>query len=212
MIKPMTQHGSDTRERILQAALEAFSERGFDGARTRDIAARADVTVGLLQYYFGSKPKLWKAAVDLAFLEMSGGLETLLADPRPADDRERLRSVIRAQIRFVARRPEFVRLMHDEGKRRGPRMRWLADRHVKPLYERFVPLIERAQEQGILPDGIAPAHFVYLLIGAVSMIFHQAEECRRIAGFDPTDEESVAAHTRAVEYLLLGPPNQENPS
>ena len=36
---------SDTPERILKAALETFSEKGFEGAKTRDIAARARVTL-----------------------------------------------------------------------------------------------------------------------------------------------------------------------
>ena len=55
---------SDTRERILRAALEAFSENGFEGATTREIATRAGVPLGLLQYHFGAKPKLWRAAVE----------------------------------------------------------------------------------------------------------------------------------------------------
>ena len=54
--------GSDARERILEAALAAFAENGFDGSKTRDIASRADVTLGLVQYYYGSKLNLWKAA------------------------------------------------------------------------------------------------------------------------------------------------------
>ena len=37
-----------TRERILAAALEVFAERGFDGARTRDIAERAGANLGLI--------------------------------------------------------------------------------------------------------------------------------------------------------------------
>jgi len=197
--------------RILAAALEAFSEKGFDGATTREIASRADVTLGLVQYYFGSKQKLWKAAVDLAFAEMESGLGRLLADTDPAADRERLRTLIHAHVRFVARNPEFIRIMHDEGKRRGPRMRWLVDRHVKPLFDRIVPLIERAQQQGVLPGGIPPVHFVYILVGAVGIMFHQAEECKRVAGVDPTTEEATAAHARAVEALFLGTPQEEDP-
>ena len=54
--------GSDTRERILVAALQAFAEKGYDGATTREIASRAGVNLGLLQYHFGGKPKLWQAA------------------------------------------------------------------------------------------------------------------------------------------------------
>ncbi len=203
--------GSDTGERILRAALEAFSENGFDGATTREIAARGGVPLGLLQYHFGGKPKLWRAAVDRAFAELRSGLEAVLVDPTPADDRERLRRLIRGHVHFVARNPEFVRLMHDEGKRRGPRMRWMVDRHVKPLHTALVPLIRRAQQGGLLPAGIDPIHFVYILAGAVGVIFHQAEECKRVSGVDPTDPAAVESHARAVEQLVLGPPNQESP-
>jgi TetR/AcrR family transcriptional regulator len=194
----------DAEERILAGALEAFSEHGFDGAKMRDIAARAGVTLGLLQYYFGSKQKLWRAAVDRAFEDMRGGLQALLANDSGADPRERLRQIVRAHVSFVAQRPEFVRLMHDEGKRRGPRMRWLVDRHVKPLYALFMPVVERAQQAGVLPLGIPPMHFVYIFIGATSVIFHQAEECKRVTGVDPASPAAVAAHTRAVEHFLLG--------
>src|SRR5882672_11857342 len=58
------------RERILAAALEVFAEHGFDGARTREIAARADANLGLIKYYFDGKEQLWKAAVGRAFAEL----------------------------------------------------------------------------------------------------------------------------------------------
>lgn len=200
---------SGAQERILRAALEAFTENGFDGARMRDIAARADVPLGLLQYHFGGKQKLWRAAVDCAFAELHAGLDRVLADPRPPSDRERIRRMIREHTAFVARNPAFVRLMHDEGKRRGPRMRWMADRHVKPLFAALTPLVERAQAEGVLPRGIAPAHFIYVLAGAIGVIFHQAEECKRVAGFDPAKPDEAEAHARAVEQLFLGAPPQE---
>ena len=203
--------GGDSRERILRAALEGFSEKGFDGATTREIAAHAGVPLGLLQYHFGGKPKLWRAAVERAFAELRGGLEAILADPGPADERERMQLLIRGHVQFVARNPEFVRLMHDAGKRRGPRMRWMVDRHVKPLYAALMPLIQRSQEVGLLPSGIAPIHFVYILAGAVGVIFHQAEECKRLSGIDPADPAEAEAHARAVEHLFLGPPREENP-
>jgi AcrR family transcriptional regulator len=204
-----TEVPSDTRDRILEAALRAFSQRGFDGSKTREIASGADVTLGLLQYHFGSKTELWKAAVDLAFDRLRGELEAVIADPQPEDVRERLRLLLHSHVRFVARNPEFVRLMHDEGKRRGPRMRWLVDRHVKPLHDQFAQLVRRAQQQGVLPSGIAPVHLIYILIGAVDAIFHQAEECKRVAGIDPADDAVAEAHARAVEALLLPRPSQE---
>ena len=195
---------TDTRKRILGAAQSTFAEQGYDGATTRQIASRAGVPQGLLRYYFGGKLKLWQAAVDQAFGEVHIGLDTATAVPQIGDGLDRIRVGIRAHVQYVAHNPEFVRLMHDEGKRRGPRMRWLVDRHVKPMFARLLPLIRHLQELGRLPDDISPLHFTYAMIGAIDVIFHQAEECRRVTGVDPTDPDVVDAHARAVEYMLLG--------
>ncbi|MGI9590287.1 MAG: TetR/AcrR family transcriptional regulator [Myxococcota bacterium] len=197
--------GPATRERILQAALEAFSERGFDGATTRDIAARAGVNLGLIKYYFGSKLKLWRAAVDAAFETLRRALAGGLDEGPVLDQRERTANLIRRYVRFVAAHPEFVRLMHEEGKRGGPRMRWLVDRHVRPIYESLTTIFGDAQARGLLPAGIAPLHWHYILAGSVGLIFHQAEECKRLTGLDPADEAVVEAHADAVVHLLLGP-------
>jgi TetR/AcrR family transcriptional regulator len=173
-------------------------------------ASSANVPLGLIRYYFGSKLKLWKAAVDQSFAEIRSGLDAAAFKPRNAaessDPVAAIRAGIRAHVDFVAKNPEFVRLMHDEGKRRGSRMRWIVDRHVRPLFERLVPVVIHLQKLGRLPGDIAPLHFAYALIGAIDVIFHQAEECRRVTGVDPMDPAAVEAHSRAVEFMLLGPP------
>jgi TetR/AcrR family transcriptional regulator len=195
----------DARERILRAALEAFAENGFDGATTRDIATRAGVNPGLIKYYFDGKLKLWRAAVERAFASLREALADEGVDESVLEEPARTRAVLRRYVRFVARQPEFVRLMHDEGKRRGPRMRWIVDRHVRPLYERTTAILRKAQERGMLPSHIAPLHFFYILAGSVGILFHQAEECRRLTGVDPADDAVIEAHADAVVHLLLGP-------
>ena len=64
------------RKRILAAALDRFSELSFDGATTREFAARADVTQPLLNYHFSSKDDLWRAAVDGLFAELNEALSS----------------------------------------------------------------------------------------------------------------------------------------
>lgn len=58
--------GSDRRQQILEAALDLFSEQGLKGATSKDIAERAEVTHGLIYFYFTSKEELFKAAFDYA--------------------------------------------------------------------------------------------------------------------------------------------------
>jgi AcrR family transcriptional regulator len=54
----------DTREAILAAARSAFADKGFDGASIRAIATGAGVDPALVHHYFGTKDKLFLAAMN----------------------------------------------------------------------------------------------------------------------------------------------------
>lgn len=54
---------SGTRDAILDAALELFSERGFEGASIRAIAAKAKVDPALIRHFFGDKELLFVTAL-----------------------------------------------------------------------------------------------------------------------------------------------------
>ncbi len=54
--------GTDRRQQILDAALDVFADEGFDAASTKVIAEKADVTQGLIYFYFPSKEELFDAA------------------------------------------------------------------------------------------------------------------------------------------------------
>lgn len=50
---------SDPKARIIKAALEEFGLRSFAGARTREIAAKANLNHAAISYYFGGKNELY---------------------------------------------------------------------------------------------------------------------------------------------------------
>ncbi|MGI5197225.1 TetR family transcriptional regulator [Streptomyces sp. CA-288835] len=56
-----------TRDRILAAAREEFSERGYDKTSVRGIAKTAGVDSALVHHYFGTKEQVFEAAVEVAF-------------------------------------------------------------------------------------------------------------------------------------------------
>lgn len=67
---PNPAHEADTHVRILEAALEEFTKKGYKGAITRAIAERAGVNEVTLFRHFGSKAELLRAAVDHALKKM----------------------------------------------------------------------------------------------------------------------------------------------
>ena len=192
-----------TRKRILAAALDLFSEISFDGATTREIAARAGVTQPLLNYHFSSKDDLWRAAVDGLFAELNEALTSRAQGLRGVDELTVAKLVIREFISFSASHPQLHRIITQECKSDGPRMDWLVERHIRPRYEQTVALFARLVDAGHLPDIPAP-HLYYILTGAGPTMFVLAPECRRLAGIDPQAPDVIEAHADAVIALIFG--------
>jgi len=192
-----------TRERILAAAVDLFSEQSFDGATTRDIATRAGVTQPLLNYHFSSKDELWRVAVDGLFEELESALRARSEGLRGVDELTVVRLLVREFIVFSAHHPQLHRIITQECKADGPRMDWLVERHIRPLYDMTTNLFARLVEQGQLPD-IPVANLYYIVTGAGPTMFVLAPECRRLSGVDPEDPEVIEAHADAVTSLLFG--------
>ena len=62
--RPPAAKAAETRERIVQAAREVFSELGYDAATFQAIAIRADLTRPAINHYFASKRVLWSEVVE----------------------------------------------------------------------------------------------------------------------------------------------------
>jgi TetR/AcrR family transcriptional regulator, regulator of cefoperazone and chloramphenicol sensitivity len=54
--------GEESRQRLLQAAVQCFAEHGFAKTSTRSIATQAGVNIAAISYYFGDKAGLYRAA------------------------------------------------------------------------------------------------------------------------------------------------------
>jgi AcrR family transcriptional regulator len=190
-------------ERILAAALELFSERSFEGATTREIAALAGVTQPLLNYHFRTKDDLWRAAVGVLFEELTSELSARLDGLRGVDELTTARLLVREFVVFSAAHPQVHRIITQECKSDGPRMDWLVETYIRPLYESTAALFTKLVAQGHLPD-IPVAHLYYMLTGAGPTLFVLGPECRRLTGVDPTDPAVIEAHADAVCRFMFG--------
>ena len=197
-----------TRERILAAALDLFSELSFDGATMRDIAAQAGVTQPLVNYHFSSKDELWRAAVERIFAELNDALTARARGLRGVDELTVAKLLVREFIYFSATHPQLHRIITQECKTDGPRMDWLVERHVRPRYEQTAAMFAGLVKAGHVPD-IPVAHFYYILTGAGPTMFVLGPECRRLTGVDPSAPEVIEAHADAVITMLFGADRRE---
>jgi AcrR family transcriptional regulator len=195
----------DIREQLLESALVEFGTKGFDGASTRSIAQRADAHQPQINYHFASKEALWTAAVDHLFALLGAALADL---PRPAgtDDPALLASAfaeaIRRFVRFAAAHPELNQIMVHEATEDSDRLRWMVERHVRPLYDAIRVVWQRLRDAGIAAP-IDPAMVHYVIVGAASLPFVNAPEARLLTGAEPTDAAWVEAHADGLVATLL---------
>ena len=94
-----------TREKILEAALELFRERGFEQATMREIAARAGVATGLAYYYFESKD-----AIVLAFYHRAKDDLAPLVDGAQTGSKlaARLQAIVEIKFRYFTPNRAFL--------------------------------------------------------------------------------------------------------
>src|SRR3954451_12770172 len=88
MIATRERNPERSRERLLEAALEEFADKGYAGARVDAIAVRAGLNKQLISHHFGGKEGLYRAVMESrmgrpggelaeAEVELPGGLAAL---------------------------------------------------------------------------------------------------------------------------------------
>ncbi|MEP6915939.1 MAG: TetR family transcriptional regulator [Acidobacteriota bacterium] len=97
--------GTGTREKILEAALDLFRERGFEDATMREIAARAGVATGLAYYYFASKDAIVLAFYHRAKDDLAPLIDAVQTDRKLA---ARLQAIIEIKFKYFKPNRAFL--------------------------------------------------------------------------------------------------------
>ncbi len=93
------------RQELVHAAFNQIAERGFEGLRTRDVAAEVGVNVATLHYHFPTKESLIRGVLDHA---MSRFRSTLEPHGSPS---EQLRNHLRSVRKLMSDEPELGMVM-----------------------------------------------------------------------------------------------------
>lgn len=121
----------DPATRIQDAATRLFAEHGFEGVSVRDIASAADVTVGSINYYFGSKDSLYQ--------ECGRRLtQRYLAEAREELDRDGPQAVLEHYVDYAIRDPRLIQIWLDLQGARDPEKRSFSNREIMHPIQAFL--------------------------------------------------------------------------
>src|SRR5438874_1397490 len=224
-MKPKLSNSSALR--IVAAAREEFSRRGFDGARMDQIARRAAVNKQLLFYYFYSKRGLFTAVLARGAAELEQALAELpTGGERPLD---RIRLALDAQFDFLAAHPDLVALLTQAGRSEArpfapaikrlvqmaaPRTGRLEARPFAPAIKRLVVLLAEGQGRGQVRDDLDP--HLAAAQALVLMVAYLGLESLIAMSAPPLGADEPALRERwkeaAVRLILEGVATRQTPS
>jgi TetR/AcrR family transcriptional regulator len=196
----MRQEQADqTRNAILRAASQEFSQKGFDGASTAEIMDAAQVNTSLLYYYFKSKSGLYEAVMLNAveeYVEHSTAILKSSASPaervlraalihfdRYIRDQEAQRLLQQELLRFWSGGTEFVSI--------------LAAKLFMPWLTKMKETIEQGIETGELRE-MNWRHAVCSLLGANTFYFLNAPLFGVAFGVDPLSKTELESQRKGV--------------
>ena len=177
---PGTRDREATKDRIVQAAFDEFTKRGFAGARVDQIAESAGCNKALLYQYFGDKEALFEHILVCKMAE----IRRMDLDPARADE------TAGRVFDFHAEHPWLSRLMMwealDFGTGRVPNEDDRAQH-----WATHVENIAQAQRNGTIDPTLDPAEALFSLVALIQFWFVAPQTARLIGGEDPYTPEAL---------------------
>lgn len=159
----VTTNAGDTKTRILQAALLAFSKTGFYGTSINSIAEAVSIKKPSLLHHFSSKEKLYGAVLELISSRLMSELH--MAIDAGTDEKKQLLAIMDSFYRWGKEQPTeatlLLREMLDNPQRAASAHNW----YLAPWLESLVQLIRNGQKHGHF-KAVEPMAFLYNVIGA----------------------------------------------
>ncbi len=160
----------ERREAIIAAAVRLFSEKGFRGATTRELAAALEVTEPVIYQHFETKRDLYSAIIETKAKERQHS-DYWHEVENPAGDREFFGAVARLLLQRVERDPSYLRLLLFSALEGHELADVFFEREAGEVYRRVTDYIRKRVEEGAFRPDLDVTNAARALVG---MAVHHA--------------------------------------
>jgi AcrR family transcriptional regulator len=160
--------GDERRQQILRVAVSVFSQRGFRGTTTKEIAQAAGVSEAIIFRHFATKEELYTAILDTKVCENGEDPFKVIGEAFTLEnDRAVLERIAFEVLDFHERNPEFNRLLLHAALEGHQLAEMFWNRTVIRAYGLLGGYIRKRQEEGVFKEmdpAIAVRAFLGMLI------------------------------------------------
>ena len=193
----------NTRQKILEAAIEEFARFGLGGARVDRIARRAGANKRMLYYYFGDKDGLFLAALEDRYAHIRNAEGEL--DLEDSDPREALKRLVEFTWKYHLEHPEFMTLLNSENLHQGRHVR--RSKRVRELHSPLVGtlrgILRRGESEGLFRKGVDPVQLYISIAGEGYFYLSNRYTLSRIFDRDLMAPRALAGRSRHITQMIL---------
>lgn len=187
-----------TSVRILQAAEQLFSSKGYRGTTSREIAELAGTNLALVNYHWGSKDELWNAVQKRLLEQLLEFAVELANDVSGLERRDAIEKFVTKSFYYFENNPHvipFIEWQVNEMRQSD----WI-EQAARPVLEYATNVVESIGGLDFQPVDLIIA--LYCLYGAISAFFDRSAIVEVLFGED-TRSYSDGFREKAIEALCL---------
>jgi TetR/AcrR family transcriptional regulator len=194
----------DTREHLLNTAIELFSAGGYDGASVNDIVARAGVNKRMVYHYWQNKARLYQEALHFAFSELAARENAAVAEAQ--DLESAVKNLVRVYFEFPRQHPQYSRLLRWENLNEGRHIHDAPTPLSKDHVTRFLRAAIKREADGKRWRADLEANQLLITIIGICQVYvsHRytlSQGLRRNLGSPAAIKRGI---TNAEHYLIAG--------
>lgn len=193
--RPQSADDTQSRERLLSAAREQFSKRGYAATTTRDIARLAGTNPAMIRYYFNNKAGLFQAVLHETIQPM---LTMMRSAPMQSEQPDML-ALVRQYHRMMAPYPELPRMifraLHNPAAAEYQMVNDTFSGVIRSAVEHLLAQLAKGAEQANAAQRQA---FVVSALALAVFPFLMPDVVRQTLKFSATPDELAAIASCAV--------------
>ncbi len=193
-----------TRERILEAAISEFSDKGYSGARIDEIARRAGANKRMIYHYFGNKENLFRHVLECTYDDIRAKEAELHLDD--LDPETGMRRLIEFSFGYYTENPHFIRLLNTENLHKAAHLKRsdrVREKHSL-LVRMIEELLERGRHAGVFRADVNPMQLYISIAGIGFFYFSNIHTLSTIFGADLDTPDARATRLAHITEVILG--------
>ncbi len=198
-------NSQETKQRILNAAVEEFVEYGYDGAHMQRIAEKSGTNKSIIYYYFKNKENLYEEVLSSIFEKSFDNVEMALNKKMSLN--KTLTYLIENYINFLEQNPSLLRIMMWENASGGKHIKKLMKKRGSDsafnVAEKLLRLLEDTIKRGELRH-VDATQTIISVVGMCAFYFITKPSNQIIWQIDPDSEvEFIKQRKKIIVDLIL---------